>query len=168
MNPTVEPQIDLARTDEVLATHPAERRSLVMVLQDVQRAYQYLPREALERVAERLAVPRSQVHHAATFYKAFSLVPRGRHLATVCLGTACHVRGAQRLVEHLERRTGVRAGETTPDRALTLETVNCVGACALGPVVLVDGACIGSATTLKLDRALREILPRTNVEEQSE
>jgi NADH-quinone oxidoreductase subunit E len=165
MNATAEPTCDLTRTNEILARYPAERRSLVMVLQDVQKAYQYLPRPALERVAEGLGVPRSHVYHLATFYRAFSLKPRGRHLCTVCMGTACHVRGALRLVEHVERRAGLKAGETTPDLELTLETVNCVGACALGPVVIVDGEYVGSATTIKVDKALKGIV-KGAVEEQ--
>jgi len=165
MNATAEPTCDLTKLDPILARYPAERRSLVMVLQDAQQAYQYLPRPALERIAEALKVPRSHVYHLATFYKAFSLEPRGRHICTVCLGTACHVRGAQRLVEHVERRAGIKAGATTPDLELTLETVNCVGACALGPVVIVDGEYLGSATTTKLDTALKGIV-KGAVEEQ--
>ena len=150
--------IDLAPLDPILARYPADRRSLVMVLQDVQALWHYLPREVLGRVAERLNVPRSHVFHVATFYKHFSLTPRGAHTCTVCMGTACHVRGAGQLVEHLERRTGVKAGDTTPDGQLTVETVNCVGACALGPVVIVDGQYVGSATARKVDRALQPIL----------
>jgi NADH-quinone oxidoreductase subunit E len=152
------PELDLSALDDVLARYPRERRSLVMVLQDAQEAYNYLPREVLIAVAEALDVPRSHVYHVATFYKAFSLEPRGKHTCTVCTGTACHVRGAGLLVEHIERRTGLSAGETTADLNLTLETVNCVGACALGPVVSVDGATIGSATTRKVDKALKPIL----------
>jgi NADH-quinone oxidoreductase subunit E len=165
MNATTEPTCDLTRMDEILARYPAERRSLVMVLQDVQKTYQYLPRPALERTATALGVPRSHVFHLATFYRAFSLKPRGRHICTVCMGTACHVRGALRLVEHVERRAGLKAGETTPDLELTLETVNCVGACALGPVVIVDGDYVGSATATKVDKALKGIL-KGAVEEQ--
>lgn len=161
------PPVDLARLEPVLAAYPHERRSLIMVLQDVQRVYHYLPRPALERVAEVFGVPRAHVFHLATFYRAFSLEPRGEHVCTVCMGTACHVRGALRLVEHLERRTGIRAGQTTPDLRLTLETVNCVGACALGPVVIVDGEYVGSATAAKLDKALKGMLPKAGAGEES-
>ena len=152
--------LDLAPVDEILDRYPRERRALVMVLQDVQVAYNYLPRPALERVAEGLTLPRSHVYHVATFYKMFSLEPRGRHTCTVCMGTACHVRGAGMLVEHVERRAEVAAGGTTADGELSLETVNCVGACALGPVVILDGKTIGSATTTKVNRALKPILAR--------
>jgi NADH-quinone oxidoreductase subunit E len=158
--------IDLGRVDEILARYPAERRALVMVLQDVQRAFHYLPRPALERVAERTGVPRSHVYHLASFYRAFSFTPRGEHVCTVCMGTACHVRGALRLVEHLERRAGIRAGRTTPDLLLTLETVNCVGACALGPVVIVDGEYVGAATTAKVDKKLAPIWKKLGGEEK--
>ncbi len=160
MNATADPGIDLAKTDEILAAYPADRRSLVMVLPDLQRAYQYLPQAALERVAERLAVPRAHVFHLATFYKAFSLVPRGRHICTVCLGTACHVRGALRIVEHVERLAGIKAGETTKDRELTLETVNCVGACALGPLVILDGTYHGNISSAKLDKVMEGVTGR--------
>jgi len=155
MSATVQPTVDLAAVDRILAAHPKERPALIMILQDVQQEYRYLPRAALERVAEVLAVPRSQVFQLATFYRAFSLKPRGKHICTVCLGTACHVRGAPRLVEHIERKTGIKASETTPDLLLTLETVNCVGACALGPLVIVDGEYHGNMTLSGAEKLLK-------------
>jgi len=158
MSSAATPPFDPAPLDAILARTPPQRRHLVMALQDVQAAYSWLPRPALERVADHLGVPRSHAWHVATFYKSFSLTPRGRHTCTVCMGTACHVRGASLLVEHVERQAHVKAGGTTEDGQLTLETVNCVGACALGPVVIVDGAYVGSATTRKVDRALKPIL----------
>ena len=158
MTLAAEAPLALDALDAILARYPRERRSLVMVLQDAQEAYNYLPREALVAVAAALDIPRSHVYHVATFYKAFSLEPRGKHTCTVCTGTACHVRGAGLLVDHIERRAGISAGETTADLNLTLETVNCVGACALGPVVIMDGATIGSATSRKVDKALKPIL----------
>jgi NADH-quinone oxidoreductase subunit E len=155
MSATVEPAVDLAAVDRILAAHPKERRALIMILQDVQQEYRYLPRAALERVAEALEVPRAQVYQLATFYRAFSLKPRGKHICTVCLGTACHVRGAPRLVEHIERKAGIKASETTPDLQLTLETVNCVGACALGPLVIVDGEYHGNMTLSGVEKLLK-------------
>ena len=101
--------------------------------------YNYLPKKGLTRVSEGLNVPLSQVYSVATFFKAFSLKPRGRHSIAVCLGTACHVRGAVRILEEIERELGINQGETTKDLRYTLETVNCVGACALGPIVIIDG-----------------------------
>ena len=125
----------------VLERHGSSRGALIAILQDIQDELHYLPPEALEEVASGLDVPRNQVYHVATFFKAFSLNPRGRQIVKVCMGTACHVRGAPRILEELSRRLGIAPGETTPDGAFTLETVNCVGACALGPVVVADEQC---------------------------
>jgi NADH-quinone oxidoreductase subunit E len=155
MSSTPEPTVDLAAVNRILAAHPHERRSLIMILQDVQREFRYLPRAALEHVATTLAVPRAQVFQLATFYRAFSLKPRGKHICTVCLGTACHVRGAPRIVEHIERKSGIKVAETTPDLQLTLETVNCVGACALGPLVIIDGEYHGNVTLSGVDKLLK-------------
>lgn len=127
-----------------------DRGLLVSILQDVQAEYNYLPREALEEVGQGLDIPLSQVFGVATFFKAFSLKPRGRHLINVCLGTACHVRGAVRVLEEIERELGIKPGETTGDLKYTLETVNCVGACALGPIVVVDGEYSGEMRTNKV------------------
>ena len=152
-----EPEVDLGLLEPIFEAYPRERRSLVMVLQDVQGAYGYLPRAALLEVASALEVPKAHVFHVATFYKSFSLEPRGKHCWTVCMGTACHVRGAGLLVEHLERQLEVEAGGTTADLEHTLETVNCVGACALGPLAIVDGRYLGQATASSLDRELKKV-----------
>jgi NADH-quinone oxidoreductase subunit E len=129
---------------------------LVSILQDIQADYNYLPREALEQVSKDMDVPLSQVYSVATFFKALSLTPRGRHLINVCLGTACHVRGAMRVLETLERDLDVKSCETTKDLKFTLETVNCVGACALGPVVVVDGEYHGQMKTEKVKDVLEK------------
>ena len=129
--------VDLKRVDELIGGYPAEEPSLIQVLQDVQGEYNYLPREAIERVAEKLDIPLAKVYAVATFYKAFSLKPRGKKICKVCMGTACHIRGGQALVDELERVLDVKAGNTTKDGEFTLETVNCVGACAMAPVVIV-------------------------------
>jgi NADH-quinone oxidoreductase subunit E len=112
---------------------------LVSILQDVQSEYNYLPKEALAQVSQDLDIPLTRVYSVATFFKAFSLKPRGRHIINVCLGTACHVRGAVRIRDEIERELDIKPGETTKDLKFTLETVNCVGACALGPIVIIDG-----------------------------
>jgi len=130
----------------ILARYQGDAGMLVPILQDVQAEYNYLPREALVLVGEGLDVPLSQVYSVASFFKAFSLKPRGRHLINVCLGTACHVRGVGRVLDEIERRLGIRSGETTQDLRYTLETVNCVGACALGPIVVIDGNYSGQMT----------------------
>ncbi len=158
MSSPTEPTVDLSVVDRILAAHPRERRSLIMVLQEVQRELRYLPRAALEHVATALGVPRSHVYQLATFYRAFSLKPRGKHICTVCLGTACHVRGAPRIVEHIERKSGIKAAETTPDLRLTLETVNCVGACALGPLVIIDGEYHGNVSLSGVDKLLKGLM----------
>ena len=157
MSATAQPTVDLGAVDRILAAHAKERRSLIMILQDVQQEYRYLPRAALERVAAATGVSRSHVFQLATFYRAFSLKPRGKHICTVCLGTACHVRGAPRIVEHIERKAGIKPSETTEDMRLTLETVNCVGACALGPLVIVDGEYHGNMTLAGMDKLLKGI-----------
>jgi len=119
-------------------------------LQDIQAEYRYLPEDALMEVSHSLEIPLSQVYSVATFFRAFSLEPTGRHLIDVCLGTACHVRGAVRILERLERELGIKHGETTKDLDFTLETVNCVGACALGPIVIADGEYSGEMTADKV------------------
>ncbi|MFA4971681.1 MAG: NAD(P)H-dependent oxidoreductase subunit E [bacterium] len=147
--------MDLTKVDTICEKHRGLPEQLIGILQDVQKQYNYLPREALERVSQDLGVPLSRIYAVATFFKAFSLEPRGRHTCQVCMGTACHVRGAQRVLDEMERELGVSAGKTTADGAVTLETVNCVGCCALGPVAVVDGEYHGQLTAAKV----RGIIP---------
>lgn len=144
------------KVELILDKYDCDRGFLVSILQDIQSEYYYLPKEVLIEVSHALEVPVSQIYSVATFYKAFSLKPRGRHLISVCLGTACHVRGAVRILEELERKLGTSRGETTEDGKFTLETVRCVGACALGPVATVDGEYFGQMQTGKLDSLLSE------------
>jgi NADH-quinone oxidoreductase subunit E len=147
---------DMAKIDAIIAGYQGKTSGLTTILQDIQDEYNYLPPQAMERVAEKMGLPLSQVLNVATFYKAFSLEPRGEHLITVCLGTACHVRGGVRLVEQIERLLKIRAGGTTPDLQFTLETVNCVGSCALGPVMIVDGEYYGKMVSSKVERVLKK------------
>lgn len=134
----------------ILDRYQCDQSLLVSILQSIQAEYNYLPRDAIVEVSQGLRVPLTQVYSVATFFKAFSLKPRGRHLINVCLGTACHVRGAVRILETIERELSIKAGETTEDLKYTLETVNCVGACALGPIVIVDGEHTGGMKTGKV------------------
>jgi len=127
-----------ARYDRVMAKYPDKKGALLPILQDLNAEYHYLPGDALRYVAEVLEIPLSKVFHVATFFTAFSLKPRGRHTIKVCLGTACHVRGSPKVLDAFCRKLGLAPGETTPDGEVTLETVNCLGACALGPTVMVD------------------------------
>ena len=138
----------------ILDKYQKDRGRLISILQDIQAEYNYLPKDALMQISQGLDVPLSQVYSVATFFKAFSLKPRGRHLINVCLGTACHVRGAVRVLETIERELGIKPGGTTQDLRYTLETVNCVGACALGPIVIIDGKYSGQMKTDKVKSLL--------------
>ena len=122
----------------IVERYPKDEASLVMVLQDIQTELNHLPKEAIREVADLLEVPLSRVFGVATFYRAFSLIPRGRHQIRICKGTACHVRGAQLIQNETERLLGIAAGETTSDGNFSIECVNCVGACAMAPVVVID------------------------------
>ena len=147
---------DKQKVVTILDKYRRDRGLLVSILQDVQSEFYYLPRDIIEMVSRELAVPMSQVYGVATFFKAFSLQPRGRHLINVCLGTACHVRGAPRILDKLQRDLDIMPGETTKDARFTLESVNCVGACALGPMVIVDGKYHGQMNTDKVDSVLKD------------
>lgn len=135
------------KVNAILDNYQRDPGLLVSILQDIQAEYNYLPKDALEGVSKGLDVALSQVYSVATFFKAFSLKPRGRHLINVCLGTACHVRGAVRVLETMEREIGIKSGDTTEDLRYTLESVNCVGACALGPIVIINGKYSGQMKT---------------------
>jgi len=127
-------------TLKIIDTHSkGNQTGLISILEDIQAEYSYLPEEALRLVAQRTGRSLVDIYGVATFYRAFSLKPRGRHLVSVCLGTACHVRGGQMIASEFSRQLGIKPGETTPDHLITYETVNCLGACALGPIVVVDG-----------------------------
>jgi len=126
------------RVDDIVQGYDGTPDSLISILQDVQSEFGFLPEGVLRQIAASLDLPLIQVYGVATFFKAFSLQPRGKHTLQVCLGTACHVRGAPAVLGELERQLGVEAGKTTEDGKFTLETVNCVGACALGPIVVND------------------------------
>lgn len=131
--------MDNERIDQIIEKHHGEASSLIQVMLDIQSENHWLPKEALERVGEKLKVPMTRIQHIATFYKAFSLVPKGRHEIHICMGTACHVRGATRILDTVEDIIGIKPGETDLDLKFSLQTVNCLGCCALGPVVEVDG-----------------------------
>ncbi len=116
-----------------------EKKALIAILQDIQSEFNYLPHDSLRIVSETLGIPLVDILGVATFYRTFSLEPRGKHLITVCLGTACHVRGGPKILEEFERKLEIHAGQTTNDREFSLETVACLGCCAIGPVVVIDG-----------------------------
>lgn len=141
--------------EEIVSRHHSEPRALIEILQDIQAEHHYLPRELLVEVAQRLQLPLSRVCSVASFYNSFSLVPRGRHCLNVCLGTACHVQGSAKVAEQIGRILGIGPGETTEDLQFTMERVNCLGACALGPVVVVDGKYHGGMTPQKVEGVLK-------------
>lgn len=147
--------VDLTPAEEILRRYPAAEASLIQVLQDVQRAYNYLPCHVLARVAETLDVPLAKVFSVGTFYKAFALTPQGRTIVKVCTGTACHIRGAVQLLDELCRQLQVEPGGTTPDLAFTVKTVNCVGACAMAPVLIVGETYFGNAAAAKVGKYLK-------------
>jgi NADH-quinone oxidoreductase subunit E len=148
--------VDLSKADEILTAYPREEASLIQVLQDVHRAYNYLPCDVLVKVAEALQVPVAKVFSVSTFYKAFSLEPQGDTIIKVCMGTACHIRGAGQLVEELGRQLDIGPDQTTEDMKFTLKTVNCVGACAMAPVMIVGETYHGTAKAAKIGKYLGE------------
>jgi NADH-quinone oxidoreductase subunit E len=131
--------IGVDKVDEIVDKYGGKSNALIQILLEIQHENRWLPKEVLTRVGQRLATPLSQIYQIATFYKAFSLVPKGQHMVSVCMGTACHVRGAPRILDRVQELTSIEPGDTTADLKFTLETVNCLGCCALGPVMVVDG-----------------------------
>jgi len=134
-----------------------DKSFVIPILQDIQREFNYLPREALDALSTTLGVPQSLVFHLATFYRAFSLTPKGKYRMSLCMGTACHVRGAAQLGDHIERTLGIKPGETTKDLAYSYETVNCLGACALGPILVVNDEYHGQMTIAKTNKVLKSL-----------
>ena len=145
-------QTDLV--DSLVKKHGEKKDALIPLLQDIQSELNWLPEDVLKSVAEKLQIPLMDVYGVASFYRTFSLKPRGKHIITVCVGTACHVRGGQRIVDEIGRRLEIAPGETTEDKNFTLETVNCLGCCAIGPIVMIDGEYYGEMTTRKVGSVL--------------
>ncbi len=143
------------KVESLIDSYVDKKEQLISLLQDIQSEYNYIPQDVLIKISQKLDIPLSQVFSVATFFQAFSLKPRGRHTITVCLGTACHVKGGQRLVDKMERDFGLKPGETTEDERFTLETANCLGCCALGPVVVVDGKYESQVNPEKLEKVLK-------------
>ena len=152
----------LIAIESILDKWNNESASLISILIDIQSEYNYLPKEALIMVADRLNIPLIQIYSLATFYKVFSLKPRGKHIINVCVGTACYVRGGRRIVERIEKMLNIQVDETTSDKKFTLETVRCLGACALGPIVVVDGDYYGQMNTKKVDLLLQRYSEEEN------
>ncbi len=150
------PEEIISYVDKVVNNYGGTGDTLISILQDIQAEYKYLPETAIRQVAQNLGLPLIQVYGVATFFKAFSLVPKGEHIINVCMGTACHVRGASSVSDELERQLDIKGGETTKDMKFSLDTVNCVGACALGPVVIADDKYYGQMNAGKVKEMLAE------------
>jgi NADH-quinone oxidoreductase subunit E len=148
----------IAELYEIINQEARGNRSLISALEEIQKRYRYLPPEALILASERLGIPLSQTYAVATFYNAFSLTPKGKHSLQVCMGTACHVRGSPQVLDRIETTLGICAGETTDDQLFTLETVNCLGACALGPILVMDDEYSGQITVQKTDTVLKRAI----------
>ena len=146
--------VEMKKAKGIVAKYHSEKSSLIAILQDVQEAYRYLPKEVLSYISKEVYIPLTKVYEVATFYKAFSLTPQGEHIVKLCVGTACHVRGAARILDKLERDLQLKPGQTSDDYRFTLETVNCVGACALGPVLVLDGEYHGQVNLNKVDKVI--------------
>ncbi len=147
---------DLKPVDEILGRFPEVTGNLISVLHEVQSRYSYLPEEVLRHLAGKTGIPITRLYSIATFYHFFSLKPKGRHQIHVCLGTACHVNGGQRILDDVERRLGVKAGETTADMRYSVSDVRCVGACSFAPVVIVDESTYGEVTPKKVSDILKK------------
>ena len=147
--------METTEVEEILGRYSGGPGDLIPVLQDVQDRYNYLPEDVLRYISGRMKVPLSRIYHVATFYNAFSLEPRGEHTIEVCTGTACHVKGAGKILDWLRAELGVEPGHTTSDLKFTLQTVRCLGCCSLAPVVRIDGDTYGNLTQDLLPKILR-------------
>lgn len=150
-------KLPVTEINDIIVQEAQGDGSLIAALEAIQERFRYLPPEALLLASERLGVPLSQAYSVATFYNAFSLRPKGKHCLHVCMGTACHVRGSPQVLDQLQAELGIKTGDTTRDRLFTLETVNCLGACALGPIVVTNGEYSGQMTAQKADQLLKSI-----------
>ena len=148
--------MELQRVDEIIDRYQGEQGALIQLLLDIQSEFNWISKEVLVRISERLQIPLSQIYRVASFYKAMSLTPVGRHQVQVCLGTACHVRGGPKILDKVEEALKIKAGETTKDMNFTLRRVNCLGCCALGPVIVVDGNYHGKVASTKVEEILAD------------
>ena len=154
--------MNLKSVDLIVDKYQEKRTALISILHDVQDRYKYLPDEALKMVASRLHMDINQIYGVATFYKSFSLVPKGKHSITLCLGTACHVRGGPKILRELKGLLHIEPGQTTADKQVSLNVVNCLGVCAIGPVMFVDGKFHGEMNPVKAMRIIEKINKNNN------
>ena len=149
--------MDLKSVDLIVDKYQEKRTALISILHDVQDRFKYLPEEALKMVASRLHMDINEIYGVATFYKSFSLFPKGKHSITLCLGTACHVRGGPKILRELKKQLNIEPGQTTADKQFSLNVVNCLGVCAIGPVMFVDGKFYGEMNPLKAKRIIEKM-----------
>ena len=154
--------MEIGTVNEIVEKYQAKRTSLISILHDIQDQYNFLPEMALRKVASRLQMDLNDLYGVATFYKSFSLVPRGRHSITLCLGTACHVRGGPKILREMKKQLAIEPGQTTKDKNFSLEVVNCLGVCAIGPVMVVDGKFYGEMNWVKAKRIIERINKKGN------
>jgi NADH:ubiquinone oxidoreductase subunit E len=152
--------MELATVEKIIQDHGAQKSALIAMLQDVQQEFTYLPEEVLVHLSRTLGVPLSRAYSLATFYRAFSLKPKGKHPVAICTGTACHVRGAVKILEKFARQLSIKVGQTTPDLNFGLEEVRCLGCCGLAPVVTVGPDLFGKVTLPKVDQIIRQYSPK--------
>jgi len=152
-------QYEASEFELIIKKHPQEKKELIPILQDIQVKFNYLPQDALVIVSDALKIPLINVISVATFYGAFCLTPRGKHVITICMGTACHVRGAPMILDEFKRKLDIDVEETTKDNLFTIETVNCLGACALGPIIVIDGDYYGQMKIRKVDKLIKKFRP---------
>jgi NADH-quinone oxidoreductase subunit E len=146
--------INMERIDKIIAKYNGQEGILIQLLLDLQSEFNWIPQEAIARISERMRVPKSHIYRIASFYKAMSLCPVGKHVIQVCMGTACQVRGAQKILDLTESKLRIRQGETTPDMAFSLRRVNCLGCCAMGPLIVVDDDYHGNVTSEGVEELL--------------
>ena len=144
------------KVEHIINKYHGNPSSLIQILLEIQRENHWLPKEVLERLSKKLDVPLNRIYFIATFYKAFSLVPKGRHVVSICMGTSCYVRGSPRIVDEVQRCTGIGPGEIDSELKFSLETVNCLGCCALGPVMVIDRKYHGKMSPGKIKKVLKQ------------
>jgi NADH-quinone oxidoreductase subunit E len=149
--------MDYDYVSKIIDKHQEKRTGLISILHDIQDRYHFLPEEALRGVALRLKMDLNEIYGVATFYKSFSLLPKGKHSITLCLGTACHVRGGPKILRELKKMLNIEPGQTTPDKKFSLNVVNCLGVCAIGPVMMVDGKFYGEMNSVKARKVVEKL-----------
>ena len=149
--------MDFENVGKIIDKYQEKRTALISILHDIQDRYNFLPEEALRKVASSLGMDLNDIYGVATFYKSFSLLPKGKHSITLCLGTACHVRGGPKILREMKKLLNIEPGQTTADKKFSLNVVNCLGVCAIGPVMFVDGKFYGEMNPIKAKRIIEKL-----------